>query len=120
MKFTVTPPQRKAFPPGGWRFRDADTGWDVPQPFVDNFDATVLRIVSHRLANKLDASYEKAEQDLADYTGKRLLVAVSKQAGKWVSPADPEAAKAMAAPLVKSVRTARKKGGCGTCGKRRA
>jgi hypothetical protein len=42
---------RNSFPPGGWVFRQPETGWSAPLPMSDSFATTVKRIEQHRLAN---------------------------------------------------------------------
>lgn len=42
---------RHAFPPGGWAFRQPQTGWVNPHPLGYTFDQTVTEIIKHRKGN---------------------------------------------------------------------
>lgn len=42
---------RSQFPPGGWQFHQAHTGWSAPTPKSSTFDQTVILIRQHRLNN---------------------------------------------------------------------
>jgi|SRR5450759_244829 hypothetical protein len=39
------------FPPGGWAFRQAQTGWSPPTPIASTYSQTVELIIKHRLKN---------------------------------------------------------------------
>lgn len=42
---------RTRFPPGGWQFYEAATGWKAPRPLSDTFDQTVVQIRKMRSEN---------------------------------------------------------------------
>lgn len=42
---------RTQFPPGGWQFHQAVTGWSAPTPIASTFDQTVRLIIQHREKN---------------------------------------------------------------------
>lgn len=42
---------RSQFPPGGWQFHQAVTGWSAPTPISSTFDQTVRLIIAHREKN---------------------------------------------------------------------
>lgn len=42
---------RTQFPPGGWQFIQAVTGWAAPTPISSTFDQTVRLIIQHREKN---------------------------------------------------------------------
>jgi len=80
-------------PPGGWQFIEQATGWVLPGARHTSHSKAVKLIVQHRLANPKIAgsgSYDRAEQDLANYTAKRL-----KYNPRYVDPLDGEATDAI-------------------------
>ena len=42
---------RSSFPPGGWQFHQAQTGWSNPHPMMTTFDGCVRAIIKHREQN---------------------------------------------------------------------
>lgn len=42
---------RNRTPPGGWFFRQIETGWEMPKPLQQSFIAACKLIASHRRAN---------------------------------------------------------------------
>lgn len=42
---------RTQFPPGGWQFHQAHTGWSNPHPMMTTFDQCVQAIIKHRTQN---------------------------------------------------------------------
>jgi len=42
---------RNVYPPGGWQFVQAETGWRIPKPLEVNFSQAVELIIAHRKAN---------------------------------------------------------------------
>lgn len=66
---------RSQFPPGGWIFRQPETGWQVPNPMNHSFDETVRIIADHRLQNprfNLSTSFDQVASDLESQTCARL------------------------------------------------
>lgn len=70
---------RHTTPPGGWSFRQPQTGWSAPTPIASTFDQTVQLIIKHRKANlpitakhKLATNVEAVASELETYTRKRL------------------------------------------------
>ena len=64
-----------SFPPGGWIFRQPETGWSAPLPMSDSFSATVKRIAEHRQANPgfpLPTDSVSISADLDGFTCARL------------------------------------------------
>lgn len=64
---------RNNFPPGGFRFRQPETGWEPPRHL--SFDDTVKQIIKHRLQNpqhKLATDRVTVETELENYTTARL------------------------------------------------
>lgn len=64
---------RNNFPPGGFRYRQAETNWDAPRHL--SFDDTVARIIDHRRANpqhNFKTDNASVAADLENYTIARL------------------------------------------------
>jgi hypothetical protein len=53
------------FPPGGWAFRQSQTGWAAPSPVSSTFDQTVVLIIQHRLKNPAIVAKHKLSTDPA-------------------------------------------------------
>lgn len=63
------------FPPGGWQYRQPETGWQAPTPLGSTFTQTVLQIRSHRLSNSgfnLVTDIDAIGIELEAYTCARL------------------------------------------------
>lgn len=76
---TATQFNRHQTPPGGWSFRQPETGWTAPTPIASTFDQTVQLIIAHRKKNvaitakhKLATNPEAVATELEKYTRKRL------------------------------------------------
>jgi len=74
---------RSQFPPGGFEFYQAQTGWHAPTPKGSTFDQTVQLIIKHRLANgaitarhKLRTDVSGVADELENYTRARLGMAL--------------------------------------------
>lgn len=72
---------RHTYPPHGWLYRQAQTGWTNPMPLGYTFDRTVEAIIAHRLKNpaitkqhKLATDFASVANELEVYTEKRLGV----------------------------------------------
>lgn len=66
---------RSSFPPGGWQFFENATGWSAPLPGVDDFYATVEKIIAHRQANprfNLSVDYDTVANTLDTFTCHRI------------------------------------------------
>lgn len=64
---------RNHFPPGGFIFRQPQTGWEAPRHL--SFDATVKEIIRHRINNpqhKLPVDRATVEAELENFTIARL------------------------------------------------
>jgi Mb-OB3b family methanobactin precursor len=62
-------------PPGGFQFRQPQTGWTAPTPLGSTFDQTVELIIRHRLNNprfNLSTDWEEVSQELETFTCARL------------------------------------------------
>lgn len=73
MNFKVK--DRNSFPPGGWIFRQPETGWTAPMPMSDSFNATVDKIIKHREANpvhNLPTARAEVERELENFTAMRF------------------------------------------------
>ena len=76
---------RNEFPPGGWPFYQAETGWTSP-PHI-GFSATVDAIISHRQSNprfKLATDRGAVETELENYTIARLRSQYGDKANQWI------------------------------------
>lgn len=70
---------RSQIPPGGWQFYQAQTKWSAPNPISNTFDAQVVNIIKHRMANpaimlrhRLSVDKADVSKELVDYTRARL------------------------------------------------
>lgn len=66
---------RSLFPPGGWQYRQPETGWAAPSPMASTFDQTVTQILKHRWANShlnLSNKQDEIAAELDAYTCARL------------------------------------------------
>jgi len=70
---------RSQFPPGGWIFHMAQTGWSAPMPKATTFDTTVTQIIQHRMQNgaitarhKLSLDRAVVADELENFTRARL------------------------------------------------
>lgn len=83
----------REFPPrGGWKYRQPETGWEAPEPKIDDFTATANKILQHRLANpgyKMAATIEAAAEDLAAYTAQRIQDETPEHINHWLIQTDP-------------------------------
>lgn len=76
---------RNNFPPGGFVFYQAETGWTSP-PHI-GFEPTVEEIRKHRLANsrfKLATDADAIRAELDGYTSARLISVYGDGASEWV------------------------------------
>jgi hypothetical protein len=65
------------WPHNGWTFIEPLTGWQAPNPLVDNFERTVQRIVEHRMNNRQSRKAPDpglARADLLAFTAHRLPI----------------------------------------------
>lgn len=72
---------RHTTPPGGWVFRQPQTGWKAPTPIASTFDQTVILILQHRKGNpaivakhNLPITKEAIGWELENFTRARLGV----------------------------------------------
>lgn len=85
---------RTVFPPGGWLFRQPQTGWPAdPQKEFNGatFDQVVDKIIAHREANprfKLPLDREIVEQELEIFTAFRLRSVKGSASYLAVGPAE--------------------------------
>lgn len=70
---------RSQIPPGGWQWYQPQTKWNAPNPISNTFDAQVINIIKHRMANpaimlrhKLATDKASVGKELVDYTRARL------------------------------------------------
>lgn len=56
---------RHSFPPGGWQFRQPQTGWSAPNPISNTFDQQKINIIKHRSANPAICVRHKLSTDPA-------------------------------------------------------
>lgn len=66
---------RDQFPPGGFIFYEAATGWHAPTPLSSTFNQTVQLITKMRRDNpgrRLSTDYESIARDLENFTNHRL------------------------------------------------
>jgi hypothetical protein len=63
---------RDAFPPGGWQFYEPKTGWSPRDVLNYSFYQMAELIHNHRVANRIQSSYEQAQNDLEAYTRARF------------------------------------------------
>ncbi len=66
---------RNVFPPGGWQFFQAETGWKIAKPLEVSFSAAVKLIIAHRKANPslpLATDYDSVANELEQRTLARL------------------------------------------------
>ena len=66
---------RRKTPPGGWKFRQAETRWENPMPLAGSFEEAVERIIKHRQANprfNLPTDFETVSTELDNFTCLRL------------------------------------------------
>lgn len=70
---------RQQFPPGGWQYHQAQTGWNAPAPVSNTFDQTVVNIIKHRQANsamtikhKLSTNMAQVGIELEAFNARRL------------------------------------------------
>lgn len=97
---------RDKFPPMGWTFYQAETGWHAPAPMSTSFIRTRDQIISHRRLNPafpLTTDPDAVEWELENFTVLRLG-----PSSNYVYGADPLP---QSAPLPNVV----KKRGCGAC-----
>lgn len=80
----ITELSESEFPPGGWQFHQAQTGWDAPTPKASTFSQTVDLIIKHRLANpasvakyNLAVTPEAVSKELKAFTYTRLGISVA-------------------------------------------
>jgi hypothetical protein len=70
---------RHTFPPGGWQFRQPQSGWSAPAPTSNTFDQTVVAIIKHRTKNpamvaknKLSTDFNEVANELETFNRLRL------------------------------------------------
>jgi hypothetical protein len=70
---------RHTFPPGGWQFRQPQSGWSAPTPTSNTFDQQVVAIIKHRTKNpamvaknKLSTDFNEVANELEMFNRLRL------------------------------------------------
>lgn len=66
---------RTAMPPGGWQFRQIETGWVLPKPKQQSFSTAARLIQQHRMANThlpLSTNLALIQDELEQYTVLRI------------------------------------------------
>lgn len=98
---------KNKFPPQGWVYRQAETGWTAPDPMSSAYWVTVDQIIKHRLLNPgfpFATTREAVDWDLENYTCLRL-----KNSPQFCRNDDPSA------PALIQLPRATAKSGCKTC-----
>jgi hypothetical protein len=63
--------KRNETPPGGWKYHQPETNWNMPNPVAQSWESAVQLIQKHREANavlKKIASVLQVEKDLEAFT----------------------------------------------------
>lgn len=74
-------------PPGGWMYRQPETGWEIPDPLAGDINDNARKIMRHREANprfKFSTEFDDCKAELIATTCVRLRWDV-----KWCHPGGP-------------------------------